>query len=63
MQEQYCDLYEKFGDVLTVMQVAEYLNISSGTAYALLKTRKIRGRRVGGQWRITRKNIIDYLEK
>lgn len=62
-QEMYPDLYSKYGDVLSVMEVADYLDISSNTAYTLLKKRRIRGRRVGGKWRITRKNLIDFLEK
>ena len=63
MEERYAELYRNYGDVLTVMQLAEYLGISSNTAYTLLRKRRIRGRRIGGLWRITRKNIIEYLEK
>ena len=55
------DLFSKYGDHLTAHELAEYLGICNNTVYILLKTRKIKGRRVGSKWIITRTNIIKFL--
>lgn len=38
--------------VLTPEQVAEILQISTRTVYTLLRTAKLPGRKIGGNWRV-----------
>lgn len=62
MKERYPIIFEKYGDMLTVEQLAEYLSVSKNTVYKMLKDRKIKGKRVGKDWRIPTIRIIEYLE-
>lgn len=43
----YPSLYEKYDDILSISNLAEYLGISYNTACKLIRTRAISGRRVG----------------
>ena len=43
--------------IMTVAEVAEYLKISNGTVYRLLKLNKIPAFKVGSDWRFNRDQI------
>jgi len=58
----YKDLFENYGDHLTVKELAKYLGVCDNTVYKLLRTRRIKGRRVGTDWRITRENVMKLLD-
>ena len=62
-QDRYQNLFEKYNDILTIPELAAYLRIGRNKAYELVNTRKIKGKRIGSEWRIARKNVIDYLER
>lgn len=47
--------------VLTVEETADYLRVSDTTVYRLIKLGRLPGRKVGGQWRILRSALEDYL--
>jgi len=51
------------GRVLTVKQVAEYLQVDEHTIYRLVKKRKIPAIKVAGQWRFKKDLIDKWLEK
>ena len=47
---------------LTVQEVAEYLRISTATAYALLRAGKLTGARVVRDWRIPREALSRFCK-
>jgi excisionase family DNA binding protein len=42
---------------------AQYLGISMPTIYRLLRSGKLKGTKVGGQWRISDEAIREFLEE
>jgi len=51
------------GHVLTVTQVAEYLQVDEHTVYRLARARKIPAVKVAGQWRFKRDLLDRWLEE
>ncbi len=49
--------------LLTVEQVAEYLNVDKFTIYRLLADKQLPAFKVGNQWRFKRKLLENWLEK
>jgi excisionase family DNA binding protein len=49
--------------LLTLEQVAEYLNVDKFTVYRLLADRELPAFKVGNQWRFKRKMIENWLKK
>lgn len=49
-------------NIITAEQVSEYLNIPLRTIYHLSKTGKIKGVKIGKQWRYNKDNIEKYLQ-
>jgi len=48
--------------LLTVKEVAEYLNISELTVKRHLYSGKLKGYKAGRQWRIKREDLEEYLK-
>lgn len=61
MFDKYKDL-ESYSDVLTLKEVAQYLNISKDTARKLCLTNKIKHLRVGRLYKITKENLVNFIE-
>jgi excisionase family DNA binding protein len=49
--------------LLTLEQVAEYLNVDTCTVYRLLAEKELPAFKVGNQWRFKRKLIENWLKK
>lgn len=49
--------------LLTLEQVAEYLNVDKFTVYRLLSDKELPAFKVGNQWRFKRKLIENWLIK
>lgn len=49
--------------LLTLEQVAEYLNVDKFTVYRLLSDKDLPGFKVGNQWRFKKKLIENWLKK
>ena len=49
--------------LLTVEQVAEYLNVDKFTIYRLLADKQLPAFKVGNQWRFKRKLLENWLKK
>jgi excisionase family DNA binding protein len=49
-------------EVLTIAEVAVLLRISKRTAYRLLRTGRLPGKKVGGSWRFLRSKVLDALK-
>ena len=48
--------------VYTVIQVATFLDTSVPTVYRLVRNKRLRASKVGGEWRITGQALRDLLE-
>ena len=48
-------------EILTIDQTAEYLKVSNKTIRRLIERHVLTASKVGGSWRIKRKNIDSYL--
>jgi len=49
-------------EVLTIREVASILRVSEETVGRELRRHRLKGIKVGKEWRITRKNLSDYLD-
>jgi excisionase family DNA binding protein len=52
---------EPITNILTVRQLATYLNMASGTIYRLATRGELPGTKVGGQWRFQKQGIDKWL--
>ena len=48
-------------DVLTLEELAAYLKVSETTAYSLVRSGDIPGRKVGREWRFLRERVVNWL--
>ncbi len=51
----------RFGDVLTIDELAVYLKISRSTLYKLAREGKLPGKKVGRHWRFQRQAVDRWL--
>lgn len=49
--------------VMTIQEVSAYLRLGQSTIYKLVKEGELPGRKVGGQWRFSRKKLEEWLER
>ena len=49
--------------MLRPLEVADLLDLHPNTIYRLLQSGKLPARKVGGSWRIYKKDLIDFIEK
>lgn len=54
---------ERISNILTVRQLAEYLNMASVTIYRLAARGELPGTKVGGQWRFHKQAIDEWLSR
>ena len=57
----YQNTFSDYPDVVNVEDLCEMLDISSVTAYKLLKSGKIRHLRIGRKYKIPKAHILRYL--
>jgi excisionase family DNA binding protein len=50
-------------EIMTIAQVAEYLQLSEMTTYKLVQEGKIPGFKIGRHWRIKRSDLDDLIER
>lgn len=53
-------LFSSYGDILTPIEVAKALRVSTDTVYIELNNGKLRSKRVGRQYRICKADLIEY---
>lgn len=63
MSEKFPDLIQKYGDLLTTQQIADYLDITPKTVCSLIKQNKLKAKRVGREWRVPTYKLVEFLEK
>ncbi len=49
--------------IMTIAQVAEYLQLSEMTTYKLVQEGKLPGFKIGRHWRIKRDDLDEFIEK
>lgn len=49
-------------DILTADDAARLLRVAPDTVLALLKTSELAGRKIGGEWRTTKRALLDYVD-
>ena len=54
---------DKFGDVLTIEELSDYLKIPKSTLYKLVREGKIPSQKIGRHWRFRKGAIDDWLEE
>jgi len=50
-------------EIMTITQVAEYLQISEVTTYKLVSEGKINAFKIGRHWRIKKDDLNEFIEK
>ena len=58
----FCDAKD-YGEILTVENLMDYLNIGRTTAYKLVQSGKIKTLQIGKVYRISKKSIDEYVRK
>jgi excisionase family DNA binding protein len=49
------------GEVLTLVELAQYLKLSKSTTYKLVQEGKIPGQKLGKHWRFLKSNVDEFL--
>lgn len=60
-EQAYKVMFKEYPDVLNIDEMSRALDISTKTAYKLLRERRIEFLKVGREYRIPKINIIKYL--
>ncbi len=55
-------IFQEYPDVVSVEQLCKMLRIGRNTAYRLLKSGAIQAIRIGRQYRIPKKQVIQYMD-
>ncbi|GGM36033.1 DNA-binding protein [Paraliobacillus quinghaiensis] len=50
-------------EIMTITQVAEYLQLSEMTTYKLVQEGKIPGFKIGRHWRVKRDDLDEFIER
>jgi len=60
-RKYYKTMFADFSDVVTVAEMAQMLNVSTKTAYKVLKENKIKYISIGRAYKIPKIRIIEFL--
>lgn len=55
------EMFKDYPDVVSVAQLREMLHIGQVLAYRLVRDGKIQARKVGREYKISKKSIISYV--
>ena len=55
-------MLESYKDILTVKEVSELLDVTPQLTRTLIRSGKLKAIRVGREYRIPKKNMIEFLE-
>jgi excisionase family DNA binding protein len=50
-------------EIMTIAQVAEYLQISEMTTYKIVNEGKIKAFKIGRHWRVKKEDLTEFIEK
>lgn len=54
-------MFEQYGDILTIEEVAELLRIGMTQAYRIVRPGNLKGYKEGKDWKIPKKALINYV--
>lgn len=54
-------MFESYGEMVTINDICEILNICSNSAYQLLRTNQIKAFRIGRIWKIPRVSVEEFV--
>lgn len=57
------EMFKDYPDVVSVGQLKEMLQIGQVLAYKLVKEGEIKSRKVGGEYKILKSTVIEYLSR
>jgi excisionase family DNA binding protein len=52
-----------YPEVMTINELRSFLRVSYGTAMALINAGKIPARRIGRDWKVPKKAVLDYITR
>lgn len=52
---------EKF-KLYTLLELSEILNVTVRSLYNYINSGKLKAVKIGGEWRVTEKNLMDFIE-
>ena len=50
-------------EIMDIKAAADYLHVKERTLYSLVKTRKVPGIKIGGQWRFSKKCLEEMFDQ
>lgn len=50
-------------DILTLREAAHLLKLSERTVWEMIQSEHLPARKLGGQWRLSRRQLIDHIER
>ncbi|GLB30033.1 hypothetical protein LAD12857_19560 [Lacrimispora amygdalina] len=50
-----------YGDILTIEDICEILNIGKNTAYSMLNKKDLQGFKIGHIWKIPKSSVESYI--
>ena len=54
-------MFEEYGDMLSIDDVMEMLGIGRNSVYELLNSGELKGFRIKGKWKITKRAVVEYI--
>lgn len=62
MKESYTLMFTDYPDIVNLTQMRKMLGgISNSLAYRMLREKKIKSKKVGGEYKIPKVNVIKYV--
>lgn len=52
-----------YGDILTLEDICEILNIGKNTAYSMLNNKELQGFKIGHVWKIPKSSVESYINE
>lgn len=49
-------------EIFTVDEAAQFLKVAPDVVAGLLETNEVAGRRIGGEWRTTKRALVSYVD-
>ena len=54
-------MFEEYVDMLSIDDVMEMLGIGRNSVYELLNSGELKGFRIKGKWKITKRAVVEYI--
>ena len=61
IKENYELMFTSYHDIVNILQLKEMLNIGINLAYELVRKNKIPSLKIGREYKIPKRNIIEYF--